>query len=340
MTPAYQIRVGKAADRLLFRELLTRLSNTVNLSEYRYIGLGGPFLEDFRLMHDTFPMMRMSSIEQRRQVWMRQKFHKPARHVVLNHCSTQDYFARIYDPEEKAVIWLDYTNLNNGRLREIWGLIKQVCHGTMIRITLRAEGATELDFEKRRAWVSDVFGVYTPEWSRDDVESRGFPTMLLRGLKCVADDATADLHPNMFQLLNAIHYNDGTQMLTFTGIVGDRRFCRSIRAGLRGWEFSNFDWKNPTPISLPALSLKERLLLEPMLPSRTGTGKKLHNKLGYFIEESEPKSIAALDNYRRLSDAYPAVCQSGFLVKSCNCASDYHSHSPVPPRASPVGWPT
>jgi hypothetical protein len=312
MIPAYQIRVGKAADRLLFRDLLLRVSGVLNLPEYRYIGLGGPFLEDFRLIHDTFPTMKLSSIEKNQQVWSRQKFHKPAKHVALNHCGTDHYFANIYDPDEHTVVWLDYTDLNHVRLREIWGLIKKMSVGSILRVTLRAEGSDLIDHAERAVWVADVFGDYVPDWAANDVERNSFPAMLLRGLRRIVNSATADAHPREFQILNAVYYNDGTQMLTFTGVVGGPSLVRQMRSALRTWSFSNFDWSDPALITLPALSLKERLLLEPLLPSRAGTGRSLHNKLGYSIELSEAKSVEALDNYRRLSEAYPRFARLAF----------------------------
>ena len=45
----YRLRPNKAVDRELFLSLLMRLAPALSLEKYHYVGLGGPFLEDFRL---------------------------------------------------------------------------------------------------------------------------------------------------------------------------------------------------------------------------------------------------------------------------------------------------
>ena len=47
----YKLRPNKAVDRELFLSLLCRLGAHLMVERYKYIGLGGPFLEDFRLLH-------------------------------------------------------------------------------------------------------------------------------------------------------------------------------------------------------------------------------------------------------------------------------------------------
>jgi hypothetical protein len=292
--------------------MLSRAATVLDLAGCRYVGLGGPFLEDFRLIHEAFPTMNLTSIESKEQVWKRQKFHLPASKVTLHRCSVDHYFANIHDESERVVVWLDYTDCNNKRLREIWGLIQRLSDGSVLRVTLRAQGSSAVDMVERSQWATELFGEYLPDFEPDDVEYRAFPTMLLKGIHKVASSATANLNAKRFQLCNAISYDDGTQMLTLTGVVGDVHFCQDIRGVLRDWEFRNFNWGAPHKLTLPALSLKERLKLEPLLPSRRGTGKKLHKKLGYCIEGSAKESLEALDHYRRLAEAYPRFVRLAF----------------------------
>ena len=63
--PAYHLRPNKAVDRLVFLEILRVLELLVSsLDEYTYIGFGGPYLEDFRLIAQMFPTLEMISIEE------------------------------------------------------------------------------------------------------------------------------------------------------------------------------------------------------------------------------------------------------------------------------------
>lgn len=312
MTPAYHLRLGKGADRLLFREMLSHLSGVIRLAEYRYVGMGGPFMEDFRLIHDAFPMMKLSSIESKQQVFLRQKFHRPAKHVQLHYCRVDQYFADIYDTSEKLVAWLDYTNMNFQRLREVWGLVQKLSDGSILRVTVRAEGPDDIDHAVREKWATETFGEYLPEYTDADLDYDRIPNMLLRGMENAANEGTLEVRGRMFQLLNAVHYDDHTRMLTFTGIVGDAELCRRARRALQGWAFKNFNWSPPTRLLLPALSLKERLSLEPYLPSKRGTGKSLSRKLGYLTEDSEDETFKALDGYRLLADSYPRFVRIAF----------------------------
>ena len=46
-----------------------------DLAEYTYFGLGGPFLEDFRVLNDFFGDLKLVSIEVNEEVVKRQQFH-------------------------------------------------------------------------------------------------------------------------------------------------------------------------------------------------------------------------------------------------------------------------
>ena len=312
MNPAYNLRIGKATDRLLFRDMLTRLSTILDFGRYSYVGLGGPFLEDFRLLHEAFPDMRMISIERTKQVWRRQKFHKPCKQVTLLNCGVDHYFANLHDDSAASIVWLDYTDLQHQRLREIWGSIPKLAPGSLLRVTLRAKGTDEVEHDARRSWAENVFGEFEPPNTSEELDAGPFAHVLLRAIKRVTDDVAVQLVDAKFHLLQAFVYDDSTPMLTACGIVGDEAIGRAVQAGLRTWQFRNFDWSQPNQLRLPALSLKERLFLEPLLPSRRGSGRELHKSLGYCIEESERKSIQALDQYRELAGAYPRFVRVAF----------------------------
>jgi hypothetical protein len=311
-TPGYNIRIGKAADRLLFREMLVRLASTLGLDEYHYIGLGGPFLEDFRLIHEVFPAMRLTSIEKAAQVWRRQRFHLPAKQIRTLNCDTNHYFANLHDESERVIVWLDFTDLRHSRLQEIWGLLPKLAPGSLLRVTLRAKGTDAIDHSSRKSWADSIFGRFEPNYLVEELDNTRFPEVLLRAIRRVTDDVSVQMTDASFQLLHAFVYDDGTQMLTFCGLIGDDLDRQNVKAALRQWQFKNVNWSRPLELSLPSLSLKERLFLEPFLPSRHGTGRELHNKLGYFIEDSEKRSVEALNQYRRLAEAYPRFARLAF----------------------------
>ena len=62
-TVPYHLRQNKAIDRSLFIDLLARLNRCRDISDYTYIGFGGPFLEDFKSVHSFTGISKMISIE-------------------------------------------------------------------------------------------------------------------------------------------------------------------------------------------------------------------------------------------------------------------------------------
>ena len=101
-SPAYHLRPNKAADRFALMEAIRRLPRLGDggLEEYTYFGLGGPYLEDFRLLYEFCPDMGMVSIESEEEVYKRQKFHRPFRTLKLIQDEVSSYIDR-YDPGAK-----------------------------------------------------------------------------------------------------------------------------------------------------------------------------------------------------------------------------------------------
>ncbi|WP_407928292.1 O-methyltransferase, partial [Collimonas silvisoli] len=50
----YHLRQNKAVDRQLFVDLLTKLNRYKAIGDYSYVSFGGPYLEDFKLVHSHF----------------------------------------------------------------------------------------------------------------------------------------------------------------------------------------------------------------------------------------------------------------------------------------------
>ena len=99
-------------------------------------------------------------------------------------------------------------------------------------------------------------------------------------------------------------------MLTVTGMVFDAADDPKVgefiaQSRIKHWPFANLDWAPPTPISVPALSAKERMKLDTFLPLKNHdpakATAKLKKQLGY-VPGSEELELA---NYARYYRAYP-----------------------------------
>ena len=85
------------------------LGASLALEKYHYIGLGGPFLEDFRLVHARLGIGRDD--ERRRseeEVHKRQLFNRPIASIECVHSTLEDYLDA-HDFDRPAIVWFDYT---------------------------------------------------------------------------------------------------------------------------------------------------------------------------------------------------------------------------------------
>ena len=72
----YHLRQNKAIDRNLFIELLRMINRRFLIRKYEYISMGGPFLEDFKGIHASTGISKMTSFEMDRNTFLRQKFNR------------------------------------------------------------------------------------------------------------------------------------------------------------------------------------------------------------------------------------------------------------------------
>ena len=93
--PHYHLRLNKSIDRLLFIDIIKAFNIFFDVHQYRYIGLGGPYLEDFKLLSYTFPEMKMISLESDVETYRRQVFHKCSRNIELINSSFKIFLLRV-----------------------------------------------------------------------------------------------------------------------------------------------------------------------------------------------------------------------------------------------------
>ena len=275
---------------------------------YTYFSLGGPYLEDSRLLYEFCPEMRMVSIESKSEVFKRQKFNLPCRTLKLVKDEVSSFISG-YDPgNNKSVFWLDYTGLHYSCFLELMALLETVAPNSMIKITLRSEPGDYWILnprrppklkKKRAETFRKKFEAFMPDASVNPPEEpEGLAFLLLKMLQ-IASEKVLPPGPSgrSFMPVSSFYYSDGTGMFTLTGIVCDVDKTESVRQAYRKWEFANLDWDVPTKISVPVLSIKERLHLQRLLPAKTNPGSELLKELGYLIEDDLQQTEEALEQY-------------------------------------------
>lgn len=312
-SPAYHLRPNKAAERFAFIEAIKRLTKLGgSLEEYIYYGLGGPYLEDCRLLYEFYPEISMVSIEENEQVLKRQEFHRPCSNLHLESNDMKSFIAQYEPNDKKSIFWLDYTRLEYGCFDEFKVLLGKITEKSMIKVTLRAEPDDFWDeCKKPRSEKIEMFQrefmTVLPDPSiippRDSVE---LAYLMQRMLRIAAQQALpAEATSLVFQPVSSFYYSDGTGMFTLTGIICKRSNKWRVKKAFKDWEFANLTWEKPERIDIPILSTKERLHLQCRLPCTTSRGATLRAKLGYLIDDDTRKTDEALEQYAAFHRYFP-----------------------------------
>ncbi|MCM2464760.1 O-methyltransferase [Methanoculleus oceani] len=303
-SPPYHLRKNKAADRFAFIEAIRRLSKLGgDLDEYTYYGMGGPYLEDMRLIYEFCPEVQMVSIEEDPDVYLRQGFHLPCGIIQLKNCDMCSFIAEYESLDSKSIFWLDYTGLDYTHFEDFMTLLGKVAQGSMVKITLRANSRDygwDKPEEERARLIEEFhrkFSEVLPNPNTDlPRENLKFTSLVQEMLQIAAQEALPAVADLAFHPVSSFYYNDGTWMFTLTGVIWPRKDRRVVKA-FKSWEFANLTWENPKLIKIPDLSTKERLHLQKLLPCNGQRGKILSAELGYLIDENAQKTEEALEQY-------------------------------------------
>lgn len=319
-TIPYNLRQNKAIERTLFVDLLSRIARCRNISNYTYIGFGGPFLEDFKLLHSQLRIKKMISLEVDKNVLARQKFNLPLACIALSNKKSGDFLIG-HEFNGPNIVWFDYAVPKDlpKQLAEVESLVSKLSAGDIVKITLNANPGTLGDLPEGfdgglleyRATVAQkrLVGYGPAAVTPDEVSSKAYPTLLLRALENAMKVGLSGARELVLQPLTAFIYADGQQMLTATAIVLKKGHRKDfvMKSRLYAWDYHCLDWRKPMSISIPDLSMKERLQIESLLPG--SSAKDIEAKLGYFIGGKKDATIL-MENfvrYYRLSPSYSRV---------------------------------
>lgn len=282
----YRLRPNKAVDRELFLSMLMRLAPALSLEKHHYIGLGGPFLEDFRLVHARLGVARMTCIETEEEVHKRQLFNRPIASIECVHETLENYLDG-HDFECPAIVWLDYTEPKaiTEQIERFARTIGTVPMGSILRITLNANPESlgkplpnDISVEVGDAASGDrALKPTVQEWrlarfkervgqlfpsglSPEGMTHKTYGSSILRVVKLAVEKEALNFRDRQVVWSLATHYKDGQAMVTAALVV-----CpaddNSIRDILDGWEFRSTP-DAPHRLDMPALSTLERLTME------------------------------------------------------------------------------
>ena len=310
----YHLRQNKAIERNLFIDLLSKIGRYRNISEFSYFGFGGPFLEDFKYLHSSLRLTDMTSIEMDANVFQRQLFNKPISCIKLIKQSSRDFLAEHFF-DKNSIVWFDYAApaALSEQLAETQTLVSKLGEGDIFKITVNAAPETlgqpkngqDLR-EYRRNKAEERLGQYAPaSITVDDITFANYPKLLLSALRSAARQGMQGNRRLDLQPLTSFVYRDGQQMLTITGILlsptDKDKFFNETR--LAHWKFHDFTWDSPRSISVPEMSVKERLAVESYLPELASS--TIIDKMGFYIGTEHRDAIDLMENFSEFYRMFP-----------------------------------
>lgn len=318
-TLAYNLRRNKYVERQLFMELLLRFSRWQEIENYLYIGFGGVYFEEFKLLHTRLNIKKMISLE--REDWMlaRQELNIPYGCITPFHASSSDLVLGIDDyrnigEASNVLIWLDYVTPTElpTQLSEIRSLISKLENGDILKITFSLhtawlnKGPSENVLVNRLENLQSQLGsAYLAEGiSINDVTNDSLPNVYLNALKRKIAEGLAENSKLEFLPLGCYTYSDGTPMLTVTGALIDRTQQTAFEKRL---ELGRLDFASPQweihQIEVPDMSLRERLELDKKLNGKTAD--QIAGELPFRFEKDPEESLDLIRNYLKLYRFYP-----------------------------------
>lgn len=306
---AYHLRHNKSVDREVFLEGIQKLSKLYDISNYTYIGFGGPMLEDFKHVHYKLLINKLISIENDKNVYPRQLFNKPFDCIDCTFMDSHEFIDN-YHFTTSSILWLDYGGLKsiNRELRSIEVLSRKVLPGDILKITIplipdsifsrkKGLGIDEFSecFERNlenkigKRFYSRKTDIKNSDYS-DSAIIRYLSRIIIDSLKNAIElGLSGRLSRKKFIPLVVNSYNDGHHtMLTLFGIFekSDVDTYRNLfyTSQLNNWEYISKHWHDIQNISIPSLTIKEKIEIDSKLPT-TKNAKKILIDVPIPLEE-------------------------------------------------------
>lgn len=326
----YALRQNKFVDRRIFIDLLSRVERFSPLDDHVYISMGGATLEDHRLAHAHLGLNRLLSFDNAQWVIDRQQFNKPVDYVRLVKLSSSDLIANFsahlnaegFGASPNVAMWLDYTEPKNlgKQLGEFNQLLDVLQPMDVVRITVNAsasgiysprmvDGALETEdkfkpirLEKLAARLGDYFPTDT---KAEDMSDERLPYVVAAALQKATNTAFPATSKLLGLPLSVLRYSDGQQMMSATIIVLNRDerddFLKVTRA--ERWPFFSATWQSVHQISVPDLSLRERMFINERIPTKTPA--EICNDMGFEFDDDIEASKAYIEQYSKYYRFYP-----------------------------------
>lgn len=261
----YQIRQAKSIERKMLCDLIRKFQIIRGITDFRYIGMGAKYFEDFILIHNQFGIQDMISIESDIDKQERFNFNKPLKSIEMKYGMTTQILPQIENFEEKMnVVWLDYDDaFSVSMIEDVGTICNKLMSGSMFFISCNYSYRGNTQREKKESFKSAV-----GDFFKDEIEDSRYTNNRIIGvirelfneeverkLKYRKDVLKKDLK---YKQLIFLTYNDGSPMLTIGGIMVDDALEKELESTNIFGEFDFIsEGEERFKIDIPKLTYKE-----------------------------------------------------------------------------------
>lgn len=308
----YSIRPNKTIERKVVFSCLVELARTFPISDYRYIGMGSMWFVDFLLAHKALRITRMTSMERYGFPSDRARFNVPLGCIDVEDGDSTLILPRLSLSKAPVLAWLDYDgSLNSSALADIVILVDQSAVNSILIVTINARkeslpandenDETLTDEQRVRRFVGDLLPVPVDPRS---FQPKNYPKLVCKILedrfqRAIVNSGRREVFVKLFDIV----YADGPPMATIGGILVDQAQAAMVQtlASSDEWEGMPND-----AINAPALTIKEKITLDRLLPSNTALEASEIEATGLKLK---PEQVEA---YRRFYRQYPIFGEFAF----------------------------
>jgi len=310
----YDLRPAKQVERRMIIESLRHLAyHGLDLSTYKYTGLGSIYFADFILFYKFLGIKTMQTAENSAKIKKRVKFNRPFGFIDVHDCSIGEVIPKLSD-EDLHLLWLDYdSRLHSGIYDDVRSSASILSPGSILMVTVDVE-CLKIEVEDDMEELTDTRSLAT---RMRDYYAERIPELVL-GTSPVADFAKSKLvRFNIDALRSAIGeglnprrlkfyplylflYADGHEMLTVGGIIGAKNEKKAIVDSKVGdLKYIRTSWEDsPCWIQVPQITSKERYHLDAEMPWKDG-----------WSPESFELEVDDLSAYKKIFPFFPPYAE-------------------------------
>ena len=257
---SYDLRPAKQTERRILLDLVALgRACGLELSGYRYVGMGANRFYDFLLLHRYLGIHNMVSLEHDPDMVERARFNAPYGFIEVREQNTAD-FIQHDEFDGRSIYWFDYDGaISREVIDDIYYLGTDVSPGDFIFVTVSGEPprvVRKKSITQRVDWYTETFGDVANRIQREDCEDSTFRQSVHKLLYATFRHAFASA-ADVFSMPLQIFYRDTTRMVTVGGCYLQAAESEEFRRSCQQ-ELPFLDVEGDAPYSIPHLSLSER----------------------------------------------------------------------------------